>query len=157
MKILYISGIVVLLDQLSKWVVRSGMELYSSIDVMGSLLRFTYVEDSGIAFGIRVGQALPIFTILSILASVVIFIYLYKERFNSLLPRLGLAMIFGGAIGNIIDRIIFGRVVDFIDVGLGVHRFYIFNVADSAVSVGVALYLVMSILFVPQVLDVAEE
>ncbi len=157
MKTLYISGLVVLLDQLSKQVVRSGMELYSSINILGNLVRFTYVENSGIAFGISVGQTLPIFTMLSIFASIVIFIYLYKERFNALLPRVGLALIFGGAIGNIIDRILFGKVVDFIDVGIGVHRFYIFNVADSAVTVGVTLYLIMSILFAPQRLDLAEE
>ena len=100
---------------------------------------------------------MPIFTMLSIFASIIIFTYLYRERYNALLPRVGLALIFGGAIGNIIDRVLFGRVVDFIDVGIGVHRFYIFNVADSAVTVGVTLYLVMSILFVPHRLDVAEE
>ena len=157
MKTLYISGIVVLLDQLTKELVRSGMDMYSSINILGSLLRFTYVENSGIAFGISVAQALPIFTILSVLASVIILVYLYKERDNALLSRVGLALIFGGAIGNIIDRVLFGRVVDFIDVGFGVHRFYIFNVADSAVTVGVPIYLIMGILFAPQRLDVAEE
>ncbi len=149
MRALWYTAAVVVLDQLSKFLVRSSLELHTSIPVLGNLLKLTYVENSGIVFGITVGTALPLFTGLNLLATGIICYYLYLERTGHPATQAALALVLGGAIGNLVDRLVFGRVVDFIDVGFGSHRWYVFNVADSAVSVGVVLYLIISI-FVAQ-------
>lgn len=149
MRALWYTAAVVVLDQLSKLLVRANLELHTSTPVLGNLLRLTYVENSGIVFGITVGAALPLFTGLNLLATGIISYYLYSERTGHQATQAALALILGGAVGNLVDRLVFGRVVDFIDVGLGSHRWYIFNVADSAVSAGVVLYLIFSIFVAP--------
>lgn len=90
------------------------------------------------AFSIRFGNK-TFFTIFAFLASVVILVYIYRSRNERLLLRASLALIFGGALGNLLDRILYGKVVDFIDVGLQNMRWPIFNVADSAVTVGMVV------------------
>ena len=137
---------VVVLDQVTKYLVRQQMELHGSVSVWGDFFRLTYVENAGIVFGIGVGNALPLFTVLSMVATLLIIIYFYVER-SSLLPvRISLAVVLGGAIGNLIDRLLYGRVADFLDFGLGQYRFFVFNVADSAVTVGVVSFLLFSYL-----------
>ncbi|MCH7529103.1 MAG: signal peptidase II [Candidatus Marinimicrobia bacterium] len=149
MRALWYTAAVVVLDQLTKFLVRSNVELHSSTPLLGNLLRLTYVENSGIVFGITVGAALPLFTGFNLLATGIICYYLYRERTGHRATQAALALVLGGAIGNLMDRLMFGRVVDFIDVGLGSHRWYVFNVADSAVTVGVILYLIISIFVAP--------
>jgi len=129
------------------------MELGTSFPVLGDALRITYIENPGMAFGINLGSQL-LLAILSLAASVGIFYYLYKVRDQSFVARTALAMILGGAIGNLIDRVFYGvlfgeaplfygKVVDFIDVSfLHISRFGIFNLADAAVTTGVVLLLV---------------
>lgn len=151
MRALVTTAIVVVLDQVSKHLVRQHLDLHRSLSVLGNFFKLTYVENRGIAFGIDVGGTLPLFTGLSILAIGFIFAYLYQERSSHLAVRVSLALILGGAIGNLIDRIIFGRVVDFLDFGLGAYRFFVFNLADTAVTVGVAFYLVLTIIIFPRV------
>ncbi len=135
------------------------MQLGQSIPVIGDFLRLTFIENSGMAFGIEIGGRL-LLTIFSFVASIGIFYYIYHVRNEPLIVRLTLAMILGGAIGNLIDRIFYGvifgeapifygKVVDFIDMDffhinfLGIHmnRFAIFNVADACVSTGIVLML----------------
>ncbi len=149
MRALWYTAAVVVLDQLSKFLVRSNLELHTSMPLLGNLLRLTYVENSGIVFGISVGTALPLFTGLNLLATGIICYYLYLERTGRPATQAALALVLGGAIGNLVDRLIFGRVADFIDIGIGSHRWYVFNVADSAVSAGVVLYLIISIFVAP--------
>ena len=146
MWVLTVSAVVIALDQLTKFLVRQNFVLYESVPVLGNFFRLTYVENSGIVFGIGVGGLLPLFTMLSLVATAVILYFLYRERLGSLHIRLALATVLGGAIGNAIDRIMWGKVVDFADFGIGPYRFYIFNVADAAVTVGVGLYLLFEIL-----------
>lgn len=171
MRVLYLTGIVVLLDQVAKLLVKgfdipflnlyhAGIALGASYLIVGDFLRLTFIENPGMAFGIDVGGKLFL-TIFSIFASIGIFIYLYKIRGEAFVIRLALAMILGGAVGNLIDRVFYGvifgegplfygKVVDFIDVDffnidfMGYHlsRFPVFNVADSSVSVGVVMLLV---------------
>lgn len=171
MRVLYLTAIVVLLDQVAKLLVKgidvpflnfylAGIPLGASYPIFGDFVRLTFIENPGMAFGIDVGGKLFL-TIFSIFASVGIFIYLYKIRSESLAIRLALALILGGAIGNLIDRvfygvlfgegsIFYGKVVDFIDVdffnlnflGFHINRFPVFNLADSAVSIGVVMLLV---------------
>jgi signal peptidase II len=172
--VLYLSIAVVVLDQVTKLLVKgfslpilnlhhAGMELGSSVPLLGNVLRLTYIENPGIAFGFEIGSQFFL-AILSLTASIGIFYYLYKVRDQSVLVRASLAMILGGAIGNLIDRVLYGvlfgeaplfygKVVDFIDVNfLHLSRFGIFNIADAAVSTGVILLLVFH-----RALDEAEE
>jgi signal peptidase II len=119
--------------------------------MIGDIFRMTYIENPGIAFGIHIPAMKVFFSLFSIVASVGIFIYL-KRKINVLskLETLGLVLIMGGAVGNLIDRCFYGvlygtealfhgRVVDFIDFGYKENWWPIFNVADSAVSVGVTI------------------
>lgn len=122
-------------DQVTKHLIRDLMYIGQSNSVLGDFVRLTYVENPGIAFGIRVPNGW-IFTILSILAVIGIVIYLIRQWHESRWIKFSLSLILGGAVGNLIDRIIFSKVVDFVDVGIGTLRWPVFNVADSAVVVG---------------------
>jgi signal peptidase II len=131
----------------------TGMELGASIAILGDALRLTYIENPGMAFGIDIGSRLFL-TMFSSLASIGVFYYLYKIRDETLVVRASLALILGGAIGNLIDRIFYGvlfgdaplfygKVVDFVDVNfLHLSSFGIFNLADAAVTTGVVLLLI---------------
>ena len=170
MRVLYVTGIIVLLDQAAKLFIKGfdipflhwyhlGIPLGASYPIIGDFLRITFIENPGMAFGIDVGGKLFL-TVFSIVASIGIFVYLFKIRQEALVIRLALALILGGAIGNLIDRVFYGvifgegslfygKVVDFIDVdffnidflGYHINRFPVFNVADSSVSVGVVMLL----------------
>lgn len=146
MRLYIIIGLIVFIDQISKIVIKQSMYLGQSITVAGDFLRLTYVENPGIAFGIQVGHPF-IFTILSLLASIGIIIYMFYHRNGDKILKYGLAIILGGALGNLIDRILVQRVVDFVDIGIGNTRWPVFNVADSAVVVGmfVLLYAMIKI------------
>jgi signal peptidase II len=138
-----------------------GLPLGSSRPIWGDILRLTYIENPGMAFGIDIGGKL-FFSIVSIAASIGIIIYLYKMRNESLPYRFSLAMILGGAIGNLIDRVFYGvffddgglfygKVVDFIDAdffninifGYHLTRWPVFNIADASVTCGVLLLLLV--------------
>ena len=140
MSVYFILGIVVIVDQITKFVIRHTMTMGQSIPVLGDIVRITYVENPGMAFGIRMGSGI-LFTILSSLASLGIAVYLFTHRQEGMQIKLSLSLILGGAIGNLIDRIAYGQVVDFVDVGIGSLRWPVFNVADSTVVVGMAVLL----------------
>lgn len=145
MRILGISAGIIFFDQVTKILVKSKFALGESIEILGDFLRFTYIENPGMAFGIRFAG--PWFFILfSFIASGVILYYLHKLRNERLKIRIPLALILGGAVGNLIDRILYHRVVDFIEVGVGAYRWPVFNIADSAVTVGMVI-LISLILF----------
>ncbi len=93
------------------------------------------------AFGIKVGGQ-TFFTVFALLASAVIFIYILKARTEKIQLRIALALILGGAIGNLIDRFLYGKVIDFVEVEVANAHWPIFNLADAAVTVGTALLLV---------------
>lgn len=141
MKLIWPFLAVLVFDQLTKLIVRMSLFVGQSVQVIGNVARLTYVENRGMAFGIQIGDGL-VFTILSILASVGIAVYLYLQRDEHPGITVSLSVILGGAVGNLIDRILFGRVVDFVDVGIGTVRWPVFNVADSAVVIGMVLLIV---------------
>ncbi len=129
---------VVVADQVSKAVVRAQMAVFESIPVIDGFLWLTHVENTGAAFGIlRNQQWLLIVTALTMLA-VVVWVMLHVRPADAWV-RLALALVSGGAIGNLIDRITSGAVTDFFDLGW----FPIFNVADIALDVGVAILVVV--------------
>ena len=136
----------VVLDQATKALIKQSMFLGQSISVLGDFLKITYVENPGIAFGIRVSNG-TVFTVLSALASIIIVVYLITHWNEKIGIKCGLALILGGACGNLIDRILYRQVVDFIDVGIRHVRWPVFNVADSAVVVGMIIFLVTTFLY----------
>ena len=140
---LVITAAAVLLDQITKLLVVQNIAEGTFAQGLKGVFRLTYIENKGAAFGI-LSEHRWIFMVLSVIAIAILF-YLWKEKPQSMLVRLSLGMILGGGIGNMIDRIFRGAVVDFID--LEFMRFYVFNVADSFVCIGCALlilYLILS-------------
>ncbi len=127
--------IVVALDQISKFFIRANMALGQSIPEEG-FFRITYGTNEGGVFGLFANQAFLI-TLTAIVGVAAILVYSRYPQANRVLVRVALGLLLGGAVGNLIDRIRFGEVVDFIDVG----AWPVFNVADSAVVVGVILII----------------
>lgn len=172
MRILIVSFVVILLDQVSKILVKGftipafnfhydGMYLGQRIPVIGDFFRLTFIENPGMAFGFDPGSEVKLWiSLFSLLASFGLLIYFYLIRNQKLSLRLAIAFILGGAVGNLIDRLLYGvvygyaplfygKVVDFFDFDfldvtiLGRHyeRWPIFNVADAAVSIGVLILI----------------
>ena len=150
---LWIAGVIVALDQVAKALVDRYLELHESRTIVEGLARLTYVQNRGAAFGILSEADLPyqsvLFSLVSVIALGAIAVYAWKLPADSRLPRTALALIMGGAVGNLLDRVRLGYVIDYVDVYWGRHHWPAFNVADSAISVGVAL-LVLDILRSPQ-------
>ena len=141
-KFFLISFAILVLDQASKLLTKEIMVLSQSKKIIGDFLRYTYIENPGMAFGIRIGNK-TLFTVFSIIASFVIFVYLLRTRGDQKYIKLALSFILGGALGNLLDRLLYGSVVDFIDIGIGELRWPVFNVADMAVSVGMVLLIIL--------------
>jgi signal peptidase II len=144
---------IVLADQATKLLVDSLMSLHESRVVIDGFVHLTYVRNRGAAFGLFSDADLPfqsmLFSAVSLLALGAIAAYFFKLPDGSRLARAALALVMGGALGNLIDRARLGSVIDFVDVFWGPHHWPAFNVADSAISVGVAL-LVLDMLRVPR-------
>lgn len=135
----------VLLDQATKIAVARNLSICERIPVLGSVLRLTHIRNSGAVFGMMRGAG-AYFTFFSVVAAVVLVVVLFFSRRASMLVRVSLGLVLGGAVGNLIDRLRFGAVVDFIDVGIGeTARWPCFNVADSAITIGVILLIVNSL------------
>jgi signal peptidase II len=130
--------LVLALDQVTKAIVSARLLPGDPVPVIDNFLRLTLVHNTGAAFGLFPGSRLP-FILISALAIVVVLYLFARDAYRSFLNRVLLGSILGGALGNLIDRIRWGRVVDFIDVGFGTVRWPVFNVADSAVTLGVIL------------------
>lgn len=170
MRVTWVSACIVVFDQFTKLLVKGlsipalnihveGLALGTSRPIWGDFIRLTYIENPGMAFGIDLGGKL-FFSVFTVLASIGIAMYLYRVRTEAFPLRFSLAMILGGACGNLIDRVFYGlmfdgaplfygKVVDFIDVdffnidilGYQLSRWPVFNIADASVSVGVVLLL----------------
>lgn len=139
-------AVVAVFDQWTKYLVLTHFELHESIEIIPGFFHLTFIRNTGAAFGILSGQPAiwrQVFFISVVLAALVA-IYLMYRRFDreSRLYGLGLGLIAGGAVGNLIDRVRFGSVVDFLDFFIGAYHWPAFNVADSAITVGVGLLVV---------------
>ena len=135
---------VVVLDQFTKWLAVEYLIPIGTVPIIKDALHLTYVENPGAAFGMMQNSRW-IFLLVSTVAIIAIIIYLIKFATKNKLALLSLAFILGGGIGNMIDRVALGYVVDFIDFRL--INFAVFNVADSFVCVGAAL-LIIYVLFI---------
>jgi signal peptidase II len=137
---------IVLLDQATKALVRARLPLYSSVPVVPGLLDFTHVPNTGAAFGFLDLADFPYKTtiIAAIATAALVGVCLYSASLalHQLGARIGLALIVGGAAGNLVDRIRLGSVVDFVDVYWRNYHFWAFNVADSAITIGVAIMII---------------
>lgn len=143
---LWIAAAVVAVDQATKALVDRLMGLHESRDLIAGVLRLTYVRNRGAAFGVLSDADLPyqawVFAGVSLLALFAIGIYAWRLPAASRLPRLALALIIGGALGNLIDRVRLGYVIDFVDVFWRTYHWPAFNAADSAITVGVCLLVI---------------
>ena len=145
-----IAVLVVVLDRASKWVVAGKITLHDSVAVLPGFFRLTHVQNSGAAFGLFAESSsewkVAILVMFSILALAVVSALLWKNSHSMTTTGVGLALILGGAVGNLWDRLLAGHVVDFLDFYLGSYHWPAFNIADSAIVIG-ALLLVAEILF----------
>ena len=129
---------VLVLDQVTKALVAGRLVLGVPVPVLGDFVRLTLVHNRGAAFGLFPGSRVP-FIIVSILAIAVVLYLFARDAYRSAPARVLLGSILGGALGNLIDRARLGYVIDFIEVGVGSLRWPVFNVADSAVTLGVII------------------
>jgi signal peptidase II len=136
---------VVGVDQLTKVIVRRALPLGESRSIIPDLLDLTHVHNTGAAFGLMNAADFPYKPLVMIgvaaIALVAIAAYATQLGFHERMARLGLALILGGAFGNLIDRAVAGYVVDFVDVYWGSTHFWAFNVADSAITIGAIMVL----------------
>lgn len=140
------AGVCLLLDQLSKVYIDTSFKLYESVEVIENFFHITYVRNPGAAFGILSDSAIriPFFIGVSLFASIAILWYLRKVDPADGWQHLALGLIFSGAVGNLVDRIRLGEVIDFLDAHWYQHHWPAFNIADSAICVGVAIMFLCS-------------
>lgn len=145
---LWISVIVILLDQVSKFIIKSYLEVGEVLKVTPKFFWLTHVQNSGAAFSISFGSFLinrVVFIIVSVVA-VLLLIYL-NIRSKSKIEKFAFALILGGAIGNLIDRILYGRVTDFLDCDFPdfiMRRWPVFNIADSSIVIAIVILIFFS-------------
>ncbi|MGC8767215.1 MAG: signal peptidase II [Brevinematia bacterium] len=147
-----IAAISLVVDIASKFLARTFLNYAQSVNILGDFLRFTLVFNRGISFGIfnsdqstLIHTILPFLTIIIILFLFYSFISLLKEVDIRVIPmlKIGFGFIWGGGLGNLIDRILNGYVTDFIDIGISnIWRFYTFNIADSCITIGTTLIII---------------
>jgi signal peptidase II len=144
--VIAIAGIII--DQITKTIVDRSMQLFDSIPIIEHFFHITYVRNKGAAFSFLSSASwrLPFFISVSIIAALVILIAFRKLRDDQKLAHTSLALIFSGAVGNLIDRIHLGEVIDFLDAHWYRHHWPAFNVADSLICVGVFLLAIDMIL-----------
>ena len=141
-------GFVIFIDQISKLLIKLYLPYYGSVEIIHNYLKFTFLENKGIAFGIDTSSFHIYITILTIIAIIVMFYYYLNIKPERKYEGLALSLIIGGAIGNAIDRILvlipnsgYNGVIDFIDIGINNFRWYVFNIADTSISIGAILYI----------------
>lgn len=141
-----LAGFTIVLDQITKLLITSHLELHQAIEIVPNFFNFTYVRNTGAAFGLlsRAPESfrIPFFIIIPLVALTVIILIFKKTKETELLMITSLSLILGGAIGNFIDRVRFGYVLDFIDLHwFNTYHWPAFNIADTAIVVGVALLI----------------
>ena len=136
---------VILLDQITKWLIVSKMYLGESIPIIDNIFYITSHRNRGAAWGILQGQ-MWLFYVITIVVIVAIMYYLYKAAKGKWILGVSLALMLGGAIGNFIDRVMRKEVVDFIHTYVFGYNFPVFNIADSALVIGVILLMIQMVL-----------
>jgi signal peptidase II len=149
-KLLMVSGCVIVLDQISKMIILRWMPMFEIIPVIPGFFNITHIHNPGGAFGFMADQGPHIrsfiFLAMSSLAAIVVLYFYFSTPIHYTWLSIALLLIFGGAVGNMIDRFRFGEVVDFLDFYVGGYHWPAFNVADSGITVGMTI-LVYHLLF----------
>lgn len=158
-----LAGLIFIVDQITKQLALANLSLENHIDVIGDIVRLTLVFNEGGAFSTRLGSTY-FYSFASIVVMIIVIVVLYRDSGKNRWMDIALALVLGGALGNLTDRMRFGAVVDFIDIdfpdidipagkvlfldfpGYQLDRWPVFNVADSAVSVGMVLLVIALIL-----------
>ena len=138
-----VSTLVMVLDYVTKRIIVAKLAPYDSIQVF-PFLNIVYVENKGAAFGMFANLGNNFFIAISFIALAAILFYISKIPKG--LELFSLSLIFGGAVGNLIDRIMLGKVIDFIDFYVGIWHWPAFNVADSALTVGIGLFIISTLI-----------
>ncbi len=140
---LALSAVIIILDIWTKALVLARIDLYEAIPVIPNFFQLVHVRNTGAAFGIGANAGSKLVPFLlnagAIAVFIVVAVYAFRSPVTDRLLQTGLHLILGGAVGNLLDRFRFGYVVDFLDVYIGRHHWPAFNVADSAICVGIAL------------------
>jgi len=143
LRYLFVSLGVIVLDQLTKWLVEFGLPQHTAKTILPGLLNLTYVRNTGVAFGLFASQGMTggswLLTTLGLAALTAVGVYFWFAPPRDRLLLIALSLVVGGAVGNLLDRMTSGAVTDFIDVYVGSHHWPSFNVADSAISMGIVL------------------
>ena len=138
-----LAGLIVILDQATKAIVRATLPLHDSVELIPGFLSFTHVRNTGAAFGLLNGVDFPfkttVMTVIALTALVAIGVYAVRTAMPQPAAQFGLALVMGGAVGNLIDRVTVGYVVDFVDVYWRGWHFWAFNVADAGITIGASL------------------
>jgi signal peptidase II len=141
--------LIIVIDQVSKFWIVNRLELYQDEVVIPGFMNLTYLTNSGAAFSLLADLDSPwrhyFFLCIGAVALVGLTLMWYRQRKNRLLYGIALALIAGGAAGNMLDRLRAGVVVDFIDIYIGAYHWPAFNVADSVICIGVTLFLIITI------------
>ena len=144
-RLIFIAALVMISDQITKAVIVKFLALYHKITIIPGFFDLTHIQNPGGAFGFLAGQSSTVrqifFVFISFLAICLIFHFYRKIPRTHPLLASSLALVFGGAVGNLIDRIRFGKVVDFLDLYIGSYHWPAFNVADSAISIGMVIFV----------------
>jgi signal peptidase II len=148
LRYLFVSLGVVALDQWTKWLVEIHLPQHTAQQIIPGFLNLTHVRNTGVAFGLFASQGMDggswLLTLLGLAALTAVAVYFWFAPARDRLLLLSLSLVVGGAVGNLIDRMSSGAVTDFIDVYAGTWHWPSFNVADSAISVGIVLMAIDS-------------
>ena len=139
---LMLSLAIVVLDQWTKWWVEQNLPLHEPMKILPGFLNFTHVRNTGVAFGMFAGggsSGTLVLTALGLLALAVVAVYFWRTASSDRLMLTSLALILGGAVGNLMDRMAAGFVTDFIDAYIGTYHWHTYTVADSAITIGIVL------------------
>ncbi|ANQ88575.1 TPA: lipoprotein signal peptidase [Staphylococcus pseudintermedius] len=139
---LFITLIILIGDQLTKFIIRTQMTLGESFAVVPKFLYITSHRNNGAAWGILSGK-MTFFYIITIIVLIALIVFYIKEAKNNMLMQIAISLLFSGALGNFIDRVISGEVVDFIDTVIFGYDFPVFNIADASLTIGVVLLIIV--------------
>ncbi|MBE6138355.1 MAG: signal peptidase II [Firmicutes bacterium] len=137
-KMLPIISIIILLDQIIKFLVIANMNLFDSINVVENFFNITYVRNNGAAWSILSGNTL-LLIVISIIALILIYFYFIKNQKLNNLENISYSLLIGGTVGNLIDRVFLGYVVDYLDFKIFSYNFPVFNLADICIVIGIFL------------------
>ena len=141
-----VSNFLIILDQLTKYMVTIHVPLHYSISVIEGFFSITHIRNPGVAFGLFAGQEseykVLFFIVISIIAIIAILVIFHQTPDDKRMVKVGLVLIFSGAVGNLVDRILHKEVIDFLDFFYNGSHWPAFNVADSCITIGVSFMIV---------------